>query len=62
MGRAAERKRLIKEELDKQVVKKKESKNEELREREDYDKMLMEHVALLGEKEVEKTAAYKTKI
>ena len=37
MGRAAERKRLIKEELDKQIGKKKDAKNEELQEREDYE-------------------------
>ena len=60
--RDRERKRLIKEELDKQLKEKMSRKNAEVSEARMYEQLQDQHVKLLDEKEVEKTAEQKKKI
>lgn len=52
--RAAERKRLMKEELDQQIAKKKEKKQVQIQEDRQYDAMQDAHLKLLDQKEKEK--------
>lgn len=60
--RDKERKRLIKEELDKQLNEKNSRKRAEVEERRMYENLQEQHVKLLEEKEVEKAAEIKKKI
>jgi hypothetical protein len=60
--RDRERKRLIKEELDKQLNEKRSRKQCEVDERRMYENLQDQHVKLLDEKEVEKTAEQKKRI
>ena len=60
--RDRERKRLIKEELDKQLNEKRSRKQSEVDERRMYENLQDQHVKLLDEKEVEKTAEQKKRI
>lgn len=52
--RERERKRLIREELDRQIVDKAANKEAGILENRQYDKMQAEHVALLGARETVK--------
>lgn len=60
--RDRERKRLIKEELDKQLTEKNSRKQAEVKERRVYEDLQDKHVKLLEEKEVEKQAELKRRI
>lgn len=60
--RDRERKRLIKEELDKQLKEKNSRKRAEVEERRVYEGLQEQHVKLLEEKEVEKAAELKKRI
>ena len=60
--RDRERKRLIKEELDKQLKEKNSRKRAEVEERRLYENLQEQHVKLLEEKEVEKAAELKRRI
>jgi hypothetical protein len=60
--RDKERKRLIKEELDKQLKEKNSRKKAEVEERRLYENLQEQHVKLLEEKEVEKAAELKNRI
>lgn len=60
--RDRERKRLIKEELDKQLKEKHSRKNAEVEERRMYENLQDQHVKLLEEKEIEKATALKKRI
>lgn len=60
--RDRERKRLIKEELDKQLKEKSSRKRAEIDERRVYENLQDQHVKLLEEKEVEKAADLKKRI
>ena len=62
MLRDAERKRLIREELDKQINSKKAKQNNENDENKAYDEMAQEHAKLLEQREKEKADAIKDKI
>ena len=62
MLREAERKRLIKEELDNQVEQKHGRAKDEVDENKLYDQMAEEHFKLLGEREMQKEEATKQKI
>ena len=60
--RDKERKRLIKEELDKQLKEKNSRKRAEVEERRLYENLQDQHVKLLEEKEVEKAVEHKNRI
>lgn len=60
--RDRERKRLIKEELDKQMNEKNSRRRAEVEERRMYENLQEQHVKLLEEKEVEKAAELKKRI
>jgi hypothetical protein len=60
--RDRERKRLIKEELDKQLKEKNSRKRAEVEERRVYENLQDQHVKLLEEKEIEKAAELKKRI
>ena len=60
--RDRERKRLIKEELDKQLNEKNSRKRAEVEERRMYENLQEQHVKLLEEKEIEKAAEIKKRI
>jgi len=60
--RERERKRLIKEELDKQLKEKNSRKRAEIEERRMYENLQEQHVKLLEEKEIEKAANLKQRI
>lgn len=60
--RERERRRLIRSELDRQIMEKENKKQDEQNEKRMYEKMQDEHVKLLGEREVEKKAAHAEKI
>jgi hypothetical protein len=60
--RDRERKRLIKEELDKQLKEKNSRKRAEVEERRMYENLQDQHVKLLDEKEIEKAAEFKKRI
>lgn len=60
--REAERKRLIKEELHKQMMDKKAKENTELKENRAYDILAEEHAKLLAQREKEKADAVREKI
>ena len=60
--RDKERKRLIKEELDKQLQEKNSRRRAEVQERRMYENLQEQHVKLLEEKEIEKAAALKARI
>ena len=62
MLRDAERKRLIREELDKQINSKKAKGDAENQENRAYDEMAQEHAKLLEQREKEKADAIKEKI
>ena len=62
MLREQERRRLIREELDKQMAEKRERDNDEMKERRMYESLQEEHVKLLGVREQEKLAAQREKI
>ena len=62
MARDKERKRLIKEELDKQLNEKKSRKRAEIEELRMYEQLQEQHVKLLENKEVEKAAELKSRI
>lgn len=62
MLRDAERKRLIREELDRQINSKKDRNNYEQDENKAYDDMAEEHAKLLEQREIEKADATKKKI
>ena len=62
MMREQERRKLIRGELDKQLMEKKEREARELEERRAYEALQAEHVALLGQREQEKAAAHREKI
>ena len=62
MLRDAERKRLIREELDKQIDSKKVKAFNENDENRAYDEMAKEHAKLLEQREKEKSDAVKEKI
>lgn len=54
--RESERRKLIKEELDRQIREKEDRKVNDLQERRMYEKLQEEHVKLLGQREIEKAA------
>lgn len=60
--RDRERKRLIKEELDKQLNEKNSRRRAEVEERRMYENLQDQHVKLLEEKEIEKAAELKKRI
>jgi len=60
--RDKERKRLIKEELDKQLTEKNSRRRAEVEERRMYENLQDQHVRLLEEKEVEKANEVKRRI
>ena len=62
MLRDAERKRLIREELDKQIYSKKTKQGNENDENRAYDEMAQEHAKLLEQREKEKADAIHEKI
>lgn len=57
MMREQERRRLIRNELDKQMGEKKMREGEEMSERRKYESLQQEHVKLLGQREAEKLEA-----
>lgn len=57
MVREQERRKLIKEELDRQIREKADRKQEEIAEMRMYEKLQEEHVKLLGQREIEKANA-----
>lgn len=60
--REKERRRLIKDQLDRQVEDKKNRENNELNEKRQYEELMVEHVKLLGQREQEKADQYRAKI
>ena len=62
MMRDKERKRLIKEELDKQLKEKGQRKGREVQENQMYENLQEQHVKLLEDREVEKQREMKSKI
>ena len=62
MIREKERKRLIKEELDRQLQEKLKREAEEKDEKKMYEALMVEHVKLLGQREAEKHDAQMKKI
>ena len=57
MLREQERRRLIRDELDKQMAEKQDRENTEMKERRMYEALQEEHVKLLGQREQDKLAA-----
>lgn len=57
MLREQERRRLIRDELDKQMAEKQDRENTEMKERRMYEALQEEHVKLLGQREQDKMAA-----
>ena len=62
MAREQERRRLIKQELDRQVAEKEKREKNEKEERRLYEQLQNEHVKLLGQREAEKAQAIREKI